>query len=129
MGIPALTAGCSKIQKSEKRRRQTGMSVPRDLRLKNEAPAWDRGPRRVRFVVSVVFTPTRGVIHPSFPLRGRWERIVKNAEQAPSPSLDSLRNSSCETHSCASLMHGLRQYPRACQLHCKYLINKYLSSK
>src|SRR5271165_7209482 len=79
---------------------------------KNEAPAWDRGPRRVRFVVSVVFTPTRGVIHPSFPLRGRWERIAKSGEQAPPPSLASLLNSSCETHSCTPLMHGLRQ----CQL-------------
>ena len=78
-------------------------------RGKNEAPAWDRGPRRVRFVVSVVFTPTRGVIHPSFPLRGRWERIAKSGEQAPSPSLASLLNSSCETHSCSRLMHGLRQ--------------------
>ena len=63
----------------------------------------------MRFVVSVVFTPTRGVIHPSFPLRGRWERIAKSGEQAPSPSLASLLNSSCETHSCTSLMHGLRQ--------------------
>jgi len=80
--------------------------------IKNEAPAWDRGPRRVRFVVSVVFTPTRGVIHPSFPLRGRWERIAKSGEQAPSPSLASLLNSSCETHSCTSLMHGLRQSRR-----------------
>jgi len=79
-----------------------------ELQKKNEAPAWDRGPRRVRFVVSVVFTPTRGVIHPSFPLRGRWERIAKSGEQAPSPSLASLLNSSCETHSCPSLMHGLR---------------------
>src|SRR5580704_13955997 len=76
--------------------------------IKNEAPAWDRGPRRVRFVVSVVFTPTRGVIHPSFPLRGRWERIAKSGEQAPSPSLASLLNSSCETHSCTPLMHGPR---------------------
>lgn len=86
-------------------------SVKRGYRVleKNEAPAWDRGPRRVRFVVSVVFTPTRGVIHPSFPLRGRWERIAKSGEQAPSPSLASLLNSSCETHSCTSLMHGLRQ--------------------
>ncbi len=51
------------------------------------APAWDRGPRKARFVASVVFTPARGVIHPSFPLRGRWERIVDSGEQAPSPSL------------------------------------------
>ena len=51
------------------------------------APAWDRGPRKARFVASVVFTPARGVIHPSFPLRGRWERSVKSNKQAPSPSL------------------------------------------
>jgi len=68
-------------------------------RGKNGAPAWDRGPRRVRFVASVVFTPARGVIHPSFPLRGRWERIAKSNEQAPSPSLAALHNPSCETHS------------------------------
>jgi hypothetical protein len=35
------------------------------------APAWDREPRKARFVASVVFTLARGVIHPSFPLRGR----------------------------------------------------------
>ena len=89
---------------------------------KNEAPAWDREPRRVRFVVSVVFTPTRGVIHPSFPLRGRWERIAKSGEQAPSPSLASLLNSSCETHSCGSLMHGLRQSPQEIELSPSHLL-------
>ena len=47
--------------------------------------------------VSVVFTPTRGVIHPSFPLRGRWERTLKCDEQAPSPSLVTFLNSSSET--------------------------------
>ena len=47
--------------------------------------------------VSVVFTPTRGVIHPSFPLRGRWERTLKSGEQAPSPSLVTLLGSSSET--------------------------------
>ena len=36
---------------------------------------------------SVVFTPARGVIHPSFPLRGRWSTIRSNRKQAPSPSL------------------------------------------
>jgi hypothetical protein len=90
--------------------------------IKNEAPAWDRGPRRVRFVVSVVFTPTRGVIHPSFPLRGRWERIAKSGEQAPSPSLASLLNSSCETHSCTSLMHGLRHSRRGCGFLSSHLL-------
>jgi hypothetical protein len=62
----------------------------------------------VRFVVSVAFTPRRGVIHPSFPRRGRWERIAKRGEQAPCPSLASLLNSSRETHSCPPIA-GLRQ--------------------
>jgi hypothetical protein len=35
---------------------------------------------------SVVFTPARGVIHPSFPLRSRWSTIRLNRKQAPSPS-------------------------------------------
>jgi hypothetical protein len=96
---------------------------------KNEAPAWDRGPRRVRFVVSVVFTPTRGVIHPSFPLRGRWERIAKSGEQAPSPSLTSLLNSSCETHSCTSLVQGLRQMSVANNISSKSFISKYLTKR
>ena len=34
--------------------------------------------------------PARGVIHPSFPLRGRWGRRASGGEQAPSPSLASL---------------------------------------
>jgi len=101
-----------------------------DCTEKNEAPAWDRGPRRVRFVVSVVFTPTRGVIHPSFPLRGRWERIAKSGEQAPSPSLASLLNSSCETHSCTSLMHGLRQCRPRLEFFTSHLLtNTWLSSR
>ena len=61
------------------------------LLLGNKSPE-----RRVPFV-SVVFTPTRGVIHPSFPLRGRWERMLKNGEQAPSPSLVTLLHSSFRT--------------------------------
>jgi hypothetical protein len=76
---------------------------------KSGAPAWDQGPRRVRFVAGVVFTPARGVIHPSFPLRGRWERIVKSNEQAPSPSLAAPHNASCETHSRQLVMQGPRQ--------------------
>src|SRR5579859_671864 len=59
--------------------------------------------------VSVVFTPTRGVIHPSFPLRGRWERTLKSGEQAPSPSLASLLDSSSETHQPREVVHALRQ--------------------
>ena len=48
-------------------------------------PLGTGSPEKARSIVSVVFTPTRGVIHPSFPLRGRWERFAKNGEQAPSP--------------------------------------------
>jgi hypothetical protein len=62
------------------------------------APAWDREPRRARFIAGVVFTPARGVIHPSFPLRGRWERIAVGNEQAPfPPRFVTCYNSSFET--------------------------------
>jgi hypothetical protein len=54
---------------------------------KTGAPAWDREPRKARFNADVVFTPARGVIHPSFPLRGRWSRTSETSKQAPSPSL------------------------------------------
>ena len=60
--------------------------------------------------VSVVFTPTRGVIHPSFPLRGRWERTLKSGEQAPSPSLITLLDSSSETCQHQGVLHELRQH-------------------
>ena len=55
------------------------------------------GPRRRVSIAGVVFTPARGVIHPSFPLRGRWERTEKSDKQAPSPSLVSLYSPSYET--------------------------------
>jgi hypothetical protein len=61
------------------------------------APAWVREPRKARSVSGVVFTPERGVIHPSFPLRGRWERPIQSGEQAPSPSLAPLLRSSIGT--------------------------------
>src|SRR5256885_6815081 len=64
---------------------------------------------KARSIVSVVFTLTRGVIHPCFPLRGRWERISKSGEQAPSPSLVSLLHSSFGTRPRRSLLHGSRQ--------------------
>ena len=59
--------------------------------------------------VSVVFTPTRGVIHPSFPLRGRWERTLERGEQAPSPSLATFLDSSSETRQRLGIMHEVRQ--------------------
>jgi hypothetical protein len=55
--------------------------------LGNESPK-----RRIPF--PAFFSPGRGVIHPSFPLRGRWERPSQISKQAPSPSLgDSCRSS------------------------------------
>ncbi len=68
------------------------------------------GPRRRVSIAGVVFTPARGVIHPSFPLRGRWERSVKSDKQAPSASLAALHISSFETRPLIALMQGWRQY-------------------
>jgi hypothetical protein len=68
----------------------------------------NKSPGVARSIVSVVFTPTRGVIHPCFPLRGRWERILKSDEQAPSPSLVTLLNSSLER---ANTSAGARVWP------------------
>src|SRR5713101_873964 len=62
--------------------------------------------------VSVVFTPTRGVIHPCFPLRGRWERTSKSGEQAPSPSLVTLLGSSSETRQRSGTVHEQRHRNR-----------------
>ena len=42
---------------------------------KSRAPAWEQGPRKARLIAGVVVTPARGVIHPSFPLRGRCDSI------------------------------------------------------
>jgi hypothetical protein len=70
---------------------------PRPGTKKVGLPLGTGSPEKARSIVSVVFTPTRGVIHPSFPLRGRWERFAKNDEQAPSPSLAAFYISSCKT--------------------------------
>jgi hypothetical protein len=72
-------------------------------------PLGTGSPEKARSVVSVVFTPTRGVIHPSFPLRGRWERVAKNDEQAPSPSLTASYFPSCGTRLRRVLMQEQRQ--------------------
>src|SRR5215467_6078541 len=58
----------------------------------------NKSPGRRDSIAGVVFTPTRGVIHPSFPLRGRWERTPISGEQAPSPSLVTRLDSSSESH-------------------------------
>jgi len=72
------------------------------------------GPGRRVSIAGVVFTPARGVIHPSFPLRGRWERSVKSDKQAPSPSLVSLHISSFETRPRGLVLHG----PDHCSVSC-----------
>src|SRR5260370_27655872 len=84
------------------------------LRYRSEQKKWGpclgtRAPNGAFPFVSVVFTPTRGVIHPSFPLRGRWERTSKSGEQAPSPSLITRRDSLSETRQRLLIMHALRQ--------------------
>src|SRR5208283_1295269 len=48
------------------------------------APAWDQEPRKARLNAGVVFTPARGVIHPCFPLRGRWLRTPET-QASPFP--------------------------------------------
>ena len=65
----------------------------------------NKSPGRRDSIAGVVFTPTRGVIHPSFPLRGRWERTPISDEQAPSPSLVTRLDSSSESHPRRGPMH------------------------
>jgi hypothetical protein len=55
------------------------------------------GAPELRSVAGVVLRQ-RGVIHPSFPLGDRWQRIIKSDKQAPSPSLASLHHSPYGTH-------------------------------
>lgn len=69
------------------------MTAAKERRLRRRpseitgAAAWDRGPRKAR-LIAVSFSHRRvGVIHPSFPLRGRWLTSSTNRKQAPSPSL------------------------------------------
>jgi hypothetical protein len=83
------------------------MAVP--LRAKKWGPCLGtRAPSGAFPFAGVVFTPTRGVIHPSFPLRGRWERTLKNGEQAPSPSLNTRLDSSSETRQHFGILHEMR---------------------
>ena len=86
------------------------MAVLLAKRVKKWGPCLGtRAPSGRVSIVSVVFTPTRGVIHPSFPLRGRWERTLKRDEQAPSPSLATFLDSSLETRTRSGTLHELRQ--------------------
>jgi hypothetical protein len=96
---------------------------------KSGAPAWDREPLKTRSVAGVVFTPARGVIHPSFPLRGRWERNVKSDKQAPSPSLVSLHIASYGTRPRLPLMHGPRQSASRPSAHKCLLILKVAAGR
>src|SRR5438876_7434934 len=48
---------------------------------KNGAPAWDREPRKVHLISSVVFTPERGVI----PSRRQVGTIRENRQASPFP--------------------------------------------
>src|ERR1700737_2989126 len=89
------------------------MAVPLERAKKWGSCLGTRAPSSAFPFVSVVFTLTRGVIHPSFPLRGRWERTLKSVEQAPSPSLITLLNSSSETRQRKEAGHAVRQYSGA----------------
>ena len=60
--------GCRKKNRAEK---------------KEGALAWDRAPPKVAFRWSGLGVTGPGVIHPSFPLRGRWERPVPSRELGP----------------------------------------------
>ncbi len=52
-------------------------------RKKEGALAWDREPPKAAFRWSGLGVTGPGVIHPSFPLRGRWERPVPSCELGP----------------------------------------------
>jgi hypothetical protein len=82
------------------------MPLKGNERKKMGPPLGIGGPVRRVSIAGVVFTPARGVIHPSFPLRGRWERSAKSDKQAPSPSLIPFYISSFETRLPYLLMHG-----------------------
>jgi len=56
--------------------RSNHCGIPHRAWKKEGPPLGIGGPRRRVSIAGVVFTPARGVIHPSFPLRGRWERSV-----------------------------------------------------
>jgi hypothetical protein len=86
-------------------------------------PLGTGSPEKARSIVSVVFTPTRGVIHPSFPLRGRWERSAKNDEQAPSPSLTALYISSCKTRLLTLLLQERGHRDQGPQLSIRSLLS------
>ena len=88
------------------------MAVPLERAKKWGPCLGTRAPSSAFPFVGVVFTPTRGVIHPSFPLRGRWERTLKSGEQAPSPSLTTLLDSSSETRTRLATMHERSQPSR-----------------
>jgi len=50
---------------------------------KEGALAWDRAPPKAAFRWPGLGVTGPGVIHPSFPLRGRWERPVPSRELGP----------------------------------------------
>jgi hypothetical protein len=94
--------------------REFEVAKPGVYGMSSDGKRWDprlgSGAPEGAFRCQCLFTPARGVIHHSFPLRGRWERSVKSDEQAPSPSLAPLHISSFETRPRYLLMHDARQW-------------------
>src|SRR5277367_2699525 len=88
-----LTAKIAPISQRDRRTRKflhklnRDKPIPKTNTKKLGLPLGTGSPGRRVSDASVVFTPARGVIHPSFPLRGRWERTFRIGKQAPSPSL------------------------------------------
>jgi hypothetical protein len=85
----ATNASCGRLRSfclSVNRRQIQTSSPPTRFPKKMGPPLGTGSPVRRVSDASVVFTPARGVIHPSFPLRGRWLTIRSNRKQAPSPS-------------------------------------------
>src|SRR5690349_19598837 len=91
-------------------------------------PSWDRGPRKARFNCWHRFHTSAWVMHPSFPLRGRWVRSAKSYKQAPSPSLVFLDSSSDETRLRTEVMHGSATHEKAskCFYMCKLRLQVFV---
>src|ERR1700730_15025717 len=74
--------GCGLYLEPAQIKRRCGDEAAR----KGRAPAWEREPCECIPFPSR-FRPGRGVIHPSFPLRGGWDDPSQFGERAPSLSL------------------------------------------
>src|SRR2546427_728726 len=67
-------------------------------------------PRSLVEILLAVMTHAGGVSHPTFLLRGRWNRSLKNDMQPPPPPLVSIHITSFEAAQQKPEKHGFRQY-------------------